>query len=53
MFILAVIMYVVDTDLLHWSPPPNTTDEEFTKETQVASNGYGTTSQATGTILKP
>ena len=53
LFVLAAIMYVDDTDLIHWVSSPDTSDKDFIEEGQAASNDYGTISQATGAILKP
>ncbi len=52
-FILAAIMFVDDTDLLHWAPLPTTSDEELIEQVQVASDDWGRISQETGGILKP
>ena len=46
-------MFMDDTDLLHWASSPDTSDEDFIKKVQAASDDYGTISQATGAILKP
>ena len=37
-FILAAVMFVDDTDLLHWVPSPETTDEELVKIVQEATS---------------
>jgi len=52
MFLIAAVMYVDDTDLLHWAPFVTTTDEELIEQVQQATNDWGLLSQATGGILK-
>ncbi len=52
-FIIAAIMFVNNTDLLHWAPVPTTSDEELIEQVQVSSNDWGHISQETGGILKP
>ncbi len=46
-------MYVDDTDLLHWAPSPETTDDELIDLVQQATMDWGKLSQATGGMLKP
>ena len=53
MFILAAVMYVDDTDLLHWAPSPTTSSEELVQQVQEATNDWGLLGQATGGALKP
>ena len=53
MFILAAVMYVDDTDLLHWAPSPTTSSTELVKQAQAATNDWGSLGQATGGALKP
>ena len=36
MFILAAVMYVDDTDLMHWAPSPPTTAEKLVEQVQEA-----------------
>jgi len=51
-FILAAIMFVDDTDLLHWAPTLTTSDEELIDQVQAAGYYWGTLVQASGGILK-
>lgn len=51
-FILAAIMYVDDTDLLHWTASPEATDKEIIALVQKETTQWGMLSQATGGILK-
>jgi len=53
MFILAAVMYVDDTDLLHWASSPTTSSEELVQQVQEATNDWGLLGQATGGALKP
>ena len=53
MFILAAVMYVDDTDLLHWAPSPTTSSGELVQQVQEATNDWGLLGQATGGALKP
>ena len=47
-FVLVAIMYVDDTDSLHWAPTPTTTDEELTARVQKAGDNWGQLSQESG-----
>jgi len=53
LFILAAIMFVDDTDLLHWAPTPSTSDDELIEQVQDAGYDWGMLVQASGGILKP
>ena len=53
MFILAAVMYVDDTDLLHWVPSPTTSSTELVEQAQAATNDWGSLGQATDGALKP
>jgi len=50
---LCAVMYVDDTDLLHWAGSPTTTTRELILEVQRATNEWGLLVQATGGALKP
>ena len=52
-FLLAMIMYVDDTDALHWAPSPTTTDEELIAQVQKATDDWGALVHATGGSLGP
>ena len=53
LFLLAAIMYVDDTDLLHWADSPTTSDAELIAQVQTASTDWSMLAQATGGALKP
>ena len=53
LFLLAAIMYVDDTDLLHWADNPYVSDEEFILQCQKATTDWGLLAHATGGALKP
>ena len=53
MFILAAVMYVDDTDLLHWAPSPTTPSRELVQQVTEATNDWGLLGQATDGALKP
>ena len=53
LFTLAAIIYVDDTDLLHWAPRPDMTDEEFFDHVQEAALAWGNLAIASGGALKP
>jgi len=53
LFLLAAVMYVDDTDLLHWAPSPETTDEDLIEHVQQATMDWGMLAQSTGGKLKP
>jgi len=52
MFLLAAIMYVDDTDLLHLAPSQQTTDEELISQVEESADAWGQLAQATGGALK-
>ena len=52
-FLLAAIMFVDDTDLLHWAPSPTTSDEALIELIQGASNDWAHIAQETGGAIKP
>lgn len=52
-FLLAAIMYVDDTDLLHWAPSATTSDEELIEMVQEDGNDWGRLAQVSGGSLKP
>ena len=52
MFLLAAVMYVDDTDLLHLAPSKQTTDEELFTQVEDSTKAWGQLAQATGGALK-
>jgi len=50
---LCAVMYVDDTDLLHWAKIHTTTTRELIREVQRATNEWAFLVQATGGALKP
>ena len=52
-FVLAAVVYVNDTDLLHWPPSAYTSLEDLIKFAQKEITDWGLLSQASGGILKP
>jgi hypothetical protein len=52
-FLLAAIIYVDDTDLLHWGSFYGISDEDFLAEAQTATIDWGMLIQATGGAIKP
>ena len=52
-FILAAIIYVDDTDLLHWASRYGISDEEFIEDIQSATFDWGMLAQSTGGAIKP
>ncbi len=52
LFTLAAVMYVDDTDILHWPPSAYTDDNKLASYVQRATMGWGHLSQALGGILK-
>ena len=52
LFFLAMVMYVDDTDLLHWPPSTITDPKELIQYVQHATTDYGKLAQASGGILK-
>ena len=53
LFILSAVMYVDDTDLLHWPDSPSCEPEELVQHVQRSTTDYGLLAQASGGILKP
>ena len=51
-FLLAAVMYVDDTDLLHWADSPSTTDEELIEKVQWELDIWADIVNVTGGILK-
>jgi hypothetical protein len=52
-FLLAAIIYVDDTDLLHWAKFYGISDKKFVQCIQTATTDWGMLVQATGGALKP
>ena len=52
LFLLAAVMYVDDTDLLHLAPKQESTDSELIAHAQKGSTDYGLLVNASGGILK-
>ncbi len=52
LFVLAAVMYVNNTDMLHWPPSPHTSPEELIEHVQQATTDWGNLTQASGGILK-
>lgn len=52
-FLLAAIIYVDDTDLLHWAKFYGIKDEDFVDQIQAATTDWGMLVQATGGAVKP
>ena len=52
-FLLAAIIYVDNTDLLHWAKFYGISDDEFVAQIQQATNDWGMLVQATGGAVKP
>ena len=50
-FLLAAVMYVNDTDLLHWAENQNTSDEEMIKKVQEELNLWSEIMHSTGAVL--
>jgi hypothetical protein len=53
LLILAAVMYVVDTDLVHWSHLPFCSPVELIATTQTATYAWGGLAIATGAAMKP
>jgi hypothetical protein len=53
LLILAAIMYVDDTDLIHWSSEPNCKPEQLIAAAQTATYAWGGLAIATGAAMKP
>ncbi len=51
-FVLAAILYVDDTDLLHWDHLFQLSDDQFRQKVQLAITAWGNIVQATGGHLK-
>jgi hypothetical protein len=52
LFWLSAVMYVDDTNLLHWPKSSTTDPEELIAHVQMATTDYGQLTQASGGILK-
>jgi hypothetical protein len=52
-FVIAAILYVDDTDLMHWDDTGKLTDDQFLAKVQDATMAWGKLVQATGGSLKP
>ncbi len=52
LFHLTAVMYVADTDLLHWLPSPYTEPEELVEHVQHSTDDYLRLAIASGGILK-
>ncbi len=52
LFVLATVMYVDDTDMLHWPPSPHTSLEELIEHVKQATMDWRNLTQASGGILK-
>ncbi len=52
-FFLFAVMYIDDTDLLHWPPSDCGSFEELIDHVQTATTDWGNLTQASGGILKP
>ena len=50
-FLLAAVMYVDDTDLLHWAPKARTNDKDLIKQIQRDVNLWGEIVQSTGAVV--
>jgi hypothetical protein len=53
LLILAAVMYVDDTNLVHWSSMPSCTPTELIAATQTATSAWGGLAIATGAAMKP
>jgi hypothetical protein len=53
LLILAAVMYVNDTDLVHWSSLPSCTPVELIAAAQTATYAWGGLAIATGSAIKP
>ena len=51
-FLLAAVMYVDDTDLMHWPEDPNASDEDLIEKVQEELTLWGEIMQSTGAVLK-
>ena len=52
LFVLAAVLYVDDTDMLHWADNRLATDEELLAQAQDEVDAWAHLAQATGAILK-
>ncbi len=52
-FFLSAVMYVNDTNLLHWPPSDCSSSEELIDHVQTATTDWGNLTQASGGTLKP
>ncbi len=52
LFVLATVMYIDDTDILHWPPSAHTSPEDLIKYVQKTTTDWGNLAQASGGILK-
>ena len=53
LLILAAVMYVDNTDLVHWSNVPSCTPTELIAAAQTATYAWGGLAIATGAVMKP
>jgi hypothetical protein len=53
LLILAAVMYVDDTNLVHWSSVPSCTPTELIAPSQTATYAWGGLAIATGAAMKP
>jgi hypothetical protein len=53
LFPIAAILYVDDTDLLHWAKRAGMSDEAFFQQVQAATTAWGNLALASGGSLKP
>ena len=53
LLLLAAVMYVDDTDLIHWSRIPGCSPEELIAAAQTATYAWGGLAIATGAAMKP
>jgi hypothetical protein len=53
LLLLTAIMYVDDTDLIHWSRTPDCNPEELIAAAQTATYAWGGLAIATGAAIKP
>ncbi len=53
LLLLAVVMYVDDTDMIHWAQNPSCSPGELIAAAQTATNAWGVLAIATGAAIKP
>ncbi len=53
LLLLAAIMYVDDTDLIHWSRTPDCNPKELIAAAQIATYAWGGLAITTGAAMKP